>query len=308
LIIPKEVDIYSGYRYYDDDNIETIYKIQALKDVGFSLQEIKDFDQESFKNKYKNIKKEIVALKKKLNVISYLNKQKGEKIMKPFINDEIAIGKWKYSCSAENIEKFNAGETYIDKEAIQEIYFLPNGEGYWIFEGWTKGLIYHYKGMHYKYSINGDKMFLETYDENQEYEHTLVYEKVDSRKYTEEDIRISDDTNMPFEFDEGSAGSWIAVDWIGINDKFNYIPKVKTDLFLKGLSLLPNGDCFMEYASGNIAKMNWTKNYILSHNSRLASNYIIQEIDGETYLIMDWKSGDYVYAGEIYGCYVFKKQ
>ena len=72
LIIPKEVDIYSGYRYYDDDNIETIYKIQALKDVGFSLQEIKDFDQESFKKKYKNIKKEIVALKKKLNIISYL--------------------------------------------------------------------------------------------------------------------------------------------------------------------------------------------------------------------------------------------
>ena len=45
LIKPVKVDIYSGYRYYDESNIEIIYKIQLFKELGFSLQEIKNFEQ-----------------------------------------------------------------------------------------------------------------------------------------------------------------------------------------------------------------------------------------------------------------------
>ena len=76
-------------------------------------------------------------------------------------------------------------------------------------------------------------------------------------------------------------------------------------MFLKAISLLTNGDCFMERGK-HIDKIKWTKDYIL--DSITASNFIIQEIDGDEYLIMDWKSGDYVFGGEIFGCYVFKKQ
>ena len=40
-----------------------------------------------------------------------------------------------------------------DEEAFKELYFLPKGEGYWVFESWSKGVIYYFKGNHYKYSI-----------------------------------------------------------------------------------------------------------------------------------------------------------
>ena len=60
----------------------------------------------------------------------------------------------------------------------------------------------------------------------------------------------------------------------------------------------------VEYSNGRIDKIKWTRDYILS--TSLASQYIIKDIDNERYLIMDWKSGDYVYGGKIYGCYVFK--
>ena len=306
LIKPREVDIFTGYRYYDEDNIKTIYKIQLLKDLGFSLNEIKDFNDASFNKKFKDIEKEISELKKKLNLISYLNTQKGEKIMKPFINDEKVIGKWKYLYSTESLEKFNQGETYKDKEAFKELYFLPQGEGYWVFESWSKGVIYYFKGNYYKYSIIEDKLFVETYDENQEYEHTLVYVKENSKEYTKEEIKIKDNVDLPFTLDEKAVGSWLAIDWIPIKEKFSYVPKTDDDLFLKSLSLLPNGDCFKEFAEGRIDKIKWTKDFILT--SQTASNFIIQEIDGEEYLIMDWKSGDYTFGGEIYGCYVFKKQ
>lgn len=306
LITPREVDIYTGYRYYDNENVETVYKIQLLKELGFSLNEIKDFDENSFNKKFKDIKKEISDLKKKLKLISYLKIQKGEKIMKPFINDENVIGKWKYLCSTENLEEYNKGETYQDKEAFQELYFLPNGQGYWVFESWSKGVIYYFKGNYYKYFIADGKLFVETYDENQDYEHTLVYVKENSKEYTKEEIKIKDNVDLPFQLDEKAVGSWVAIDWISIKEKFSYVPKTSDDLFLKSLSLLPNGDCFKEFDEGQIDKIKWTKDYILGDIT--ASNYIIKEIDNQEYLIMDWKSGDYVFGGIIYGCYVFRKQ
>jgi len=306
LIKPREVDIYTGYRYYDEENVKTVYKIQLLKELGFSLGEIKDFDETSFNSKFKDIEKEIVNLKKKLKMISYLNNQKGEKIMKPFINDEKVMGKWKYVCSTESLEKFNNGETYQDKEILfKELYFLPQGQGYWVFESWSKGVIYHFKGNSYKYSIIDDKLFVEITNEDQEYLHILVYEKENGKEYTEEEIKIKDNVNLPFILDEKAIGSWASIDYIAIEEKFSYVPKSKDDLFLKGLSLLPNGDCFRELSNGEISKIKWTKDFILT--SQTASNFIIQEINNEEYLIMDWKSGDYVYGGEVFGCHVFKK-
>jgi len=37
LIKPAEVDKYTGYRYYDNENLERIYTILFLKDLNFSL-------------------------------------------------------------------------------------------------------------------------------------------------------------------------------------------------------------------------------------------------------------------------------
>ena len=42
LLVPAYVDIYTGYRYFDKENIDRMYEILALKDLGFSLEEIKN--------------------------------------------------------------------------------------------------------------------------------------------------------------------------------------------------------------------------------------------------------------------------
>ena len=246
LIKPAKTDIYSGYRYYDEFNLQTIYKILTLKSLGFSLQEIKEFDDNSFDKKTKDIKKQLKELKKNLKFISFLKNSKGEKIMKPFINDEQALGKWQYECSAETKENYLNGEFYVDSDAlVQELYFLPKGNGYWIFDGWTKGLMYHFKNITYKYEIEKDKLFLQTLDENQEYEHTLVFNRVDAKQYTKDEIEKKDNTDMPFVLDENAVGSWDCVEWISIDKKDQYTPsKNNRELFLKSLSLLENGDCF----------------------------------------------------------------
>lgn len=310
LITPAEVDKYTGYRFYDQKNVEQIYTIQMLKDLNFSLDEIKNFSDISLDKKYIQIKKEIKELNKKLQLISSLKIQKGDGNMKCFVNDEKAIGKWKYICSTLSREAYNNGDFYEDKDALlQELYFLPNGEGYWIFDRWTEGILYHFGGRIYRYTIEDNKLYLEMYDDNQEFEMMLVFTKENSKEYKLEELERKDNVDFPFVCDDYATGYYQVYSLIKYKDKesFDGRHNKRTDLFLKSINLLPNGDCFMEFNNGRINKINWTKDFILNKNQSTASNYILKRINGEDYLIMDWKSGDYIYAGEINCCYVFKK-
>ena len=42
LLVPERVDVFTGYRYYGDAQIKKLKLIQKLKDLGFSLDEIRD--------------------------------------------------------------------------------------------------------------------------------------------------------------------------------------------------------------------------------------------------------------------------
>ena len=41
LFKPQEIDLFSGYRYYSNNQLDDLKLILSLKDVGFSLEEIK---------------------------------------------------------------------------------------------------------------------------------------------------------------------------------------------------------------------------------------------------------------------------
>ena len=309
LIKPVEVDKYTGYRYYNEQNIEKIYQIQFLKDLGLSLKDIREFKDKSFEDELENIRRQIKDLKNKEKLVISLINLKGEKKMKPFINDEQAIGKWKYVGSALSKENFLNGDMVKDNDMLfQEIYFLPEGQGYWVFDRWTKGEMFHFTGVVYTYEIEDEKLYISICNEDGEFQIVCVYEKENSKEYKLEELERKDNINIPFVLDERAVGSWEAVDCIKYADKENYVPRqCERELFVKSLSVMANGDCFQEFNNGNLIKIKWTENYIIRPECSLASHYIIKTINNEQYLIMDWKSGDYVYGGEINCCYVFKK-
>lgn len=51
LLKPCYIDKYSGYRYYDEENIKQMNQILWLKKLGFSLDEIKKYDEKLVKTK-----------------------------------------------------------------------------------------------------------------------------------------------------------------------------------------------------------------------------------------------------------------
>ena len=42
ILIPKEVDDFTGYRYYSEEQVSTYHNIKTLQEAGFTLKEIKN--------------------------------------------------------------------------------------------------------------------------------------------------------------------------------------------------------------------------------------------------------------------------
>ena len=131
--------------------------------------------------------------------------------------------------------------------------------------------------------------------------------QVSDKEYSIDEIQNKDNVDVPFILDERAVGFWSAYSYIRYEQK-ETIKTIKKsdDIYLKSLSLSPNGEAVIETQNG-IFKVLWTKNSIIDKRDDTNSNYIIRTINGEDYLIMDWKSGDYIFGGKIFGCYVFKK-
>ena len=100
--------------------------------------------------------------------------------------------------------------------------------------------------------------------------------------------RIVDRIDYPFLNDPGILGQWKSVDFVSSIGEFT--PGKRTwpsDLFLKEVSFLPNGRVTPQVG------WTWTKGLVLNQSDRTASRYEIRNVEGKSFLFLEWKSGDY---------------
>lgn len=120
LLKPTKVDNFTGYRYYEENQIKTLEKIKQLQYAGFSLKDIKDLlketNQEKLNKQIENIKEEnskkIMILQKLKNTMA---KQTVELITNP---NFLIIGKITTLKERNSIKKIL---NQIDKK--QDNYF-----------------------------------------------------------------------------------------------------------------------------------------------------------------------------------------
>lgn len=76
LFKPIEVDLFTGYRYYKEEQLKDLNFINMLKNIGFSLEEIKNnwnnFSEELFLNKKMELLKQIEIKKESIKQIDEL--------------------------------------------------------------------------------------------------------------------------------------------------------------------------------------------------------------------------------------------
>lgn len=242
----------------------------------------------------------------------------------PFENDEKAIGKWELVDILPSRDQFcNIRPKYNGRKIATEIYFLPEGQKYWIW-GWTKDyLIWNNQvGTTYnKYSIESIDgqiyMFVEIilgkYVSNGAAPEIYVFKKADSIHYTKEEIMTHDRTNYPFINDESVLGGWISCDCVKSIDGFNPEKKIfsKENLWFKKIYFKENGELEQSYGDSKVITspyISWTKGLTLQHNAKLAPAYEIHRINGCDYLFIEWKSGDYVFGKRKPYYYVFNRE
>ena len=306
LLMPAYVDIYTGYRYFNEENIDRMNEILSLKDLGFSLDEIKKFSDEEIKNKIKDYKEKIKDLKRKLTTLKELSFKGKEALEMRFINDENAIGKWQLVGIAQNMESAKKEEFIPDDFRIRELYLMPNGKEYWVIS-WTKGII-KINGVEDPYEIIDDKMYV-TINSNFDESKIAVYKKIDNKEYNSEDICIRDNIDLKFIEDKNIVGFWKSIDCIFNKNNFN--PEIKQypgELYLTDISVSPDAKVIINFSDGEIKKSSYTKGciYNLCYDDT-ACKYELKTINGKEYMIIEWKSGDYVFGGFVVCYYVLEK-
>ncbi len=227
-----------------------------------------------------------------------------------FINDEAAIGKWKNIGWTDGTNECSLKYLNGKSDEFEDLYFLPNGEAYWIFEGWTKGiLLIHYGGdepvLTYRYDIHRldgkDYLFLRLDDK------TEVFVKTDSSHYEKEKLGNHDNIDMPFVNDDKVIGTWTSV---GFGSKYfaeNFSPDQKCDgLYLKSIKFSADGELIQKYMD-EVWHDRWTNGFVLNLHRTTAAAYKIRRINGSDYLFMEWKMGNYIYGGFKPDYYVFER-
>ena len=100
---------------------------------------------------------------------------------------------------------------------------------------------------------------------------------------------------------------WNAFDFIRNRDNFD--PTRKTwnggELFLQRVEFLSDGR-MITVTKSRESMLNWTKGLELNKYCKTACAYEIVEHEGKEFLILEWKSGDYSFAGKIH-YYVFTR-
>jgi len=327
LLIPDYIDNFTGYRYYGPEKITEMRRITELKEIGFSLDEIKKYsdaksDDErtqlinekyfSLTNLSENIAKQLEKLKIiKQNIIIGEEKMSID-LNTQFEDDERVIGRWDFITTADNKNNFILGGEYKNETGFEVIYFLPEGKEYWGFS-WTKNYlkISFGDGMLCPYEIfeiNGEKYMFIEYDRG-ESDNIWVLKQRDKKSYSKLEIRQLDYIGLPFENDEEVIGKWVSVDTLKNIQDFDPDKKsYKNEFYYKTAEFLPEGKLINLFGD-RYYNYQWTKGTTLlcSGDGTTAPAYEIRNINGIDYLFIEWKSGDYIYGKRKPGYYVFRR-
>lgn len=117
LLQPCYIDKYSGYRYYNEENIKQMNEILYLKKLGFSLEEIKKYDEKLVKNKIEEYQEKIIQYTSNINILKDIDNTspKGEEVKKTkkkfkfngyYKKDYRIIGFWKTIALLKKNQRF----------------------------------------------------------------------------------------------------------------------------------------------------------------------------------------------------------
>ena len=150
----------------------------------------------------------------------------------------------------------------------------------------------------------------------------LLYRQTEHAALTDLESRAYvDDVDLPKLPDPEAEGEWVTVATTGDAHGFTLrdLPKERNGFWILGATFNQKGFCVRHYAreGGTTDRISDYTRYespregirgaVLNPLMRVAEGYLIREIEGEDYLFIQHKSGDYMYGGRTPLWYVFRR-
>ena len=341
VLCADHIDQATGYRYYRQDKIKTFQLIEQLKQLDFSLDEIKQFlvctpvqQCRIYRDKKDAIMKGIHQKHRQIGQIdaNCQTTQPGvlpitvEMLRMPFEDDPSVIGKWAYCGDLVKPQPFLQEDLLKQSEVLQKhLYFLPGGCHVWTYF-WSKG--YVYVALHefnvivpcpYRIFRVGDATYMEIdwmvdIFVGDTHECTVrIYKQEDAKEYTERETRVGrDNIDVPYIADGRAMGEWETVDLVRKPEEFDCQKRCcQGDFWIVDMQFFTRGVCSQtRRAAGGLYRkgLRYSAGVVLDPEEEFAQHYRIFTEQGEDYLIMEHKSGDYSYGGEINCYYVFRRK
>lgn len=226
------------------------------------------------------------------------------------------IGKWEIVDTINNSQTFNLNkkQNVVNNPPFKEIYFMPNGQKYWVFEGWKNNKLFvHYGGdepiLCFEFNIkkinNQDFMFLNVTDyDNKQY--IMVLKQVSNKTYTVYEIGRRENVSLDFVLDKNILGRWKSVSFVSNINEFTG-KEYDDTLWLKNITFKNDGTVIREYFNESWQDK-WTKGKVLDLKKQVVSNYSFKTINNKQYMFLEWKMGNYVYGELSAEYYVFVKE
>lgn len=257
VLMPEYVDKFTGYRYYTSEQISVFFRITALKKAGFSLSEIKNM-LDKFKSD-----EEILCL--------FENKR--ESLIKTLSDlDE-------------------AKRIILGEEQMYKVSFInDNGALKAVTSKFDSNNQNEARENLAKEILKNGYQRVSCFCTNGELFNNDVYISCEVIKLKKTPIKLNDNIDLPFENDERVIGKWEAVGEYTLKEDF-YGDVDHRATAMKTIYFLPDGERYWCYG--------WTKGKLLcrSGDGSTVNDYTLEEYDGETYMFVSYKSGEYRFGG-----------
>lgn len=339
VLCADRVDAESGYRYYAPEKIKTFRLIEQLKQLDFSLDEIKQFLACSHTEQcriYAEKKLTIMRNIRRMNLqVNQIDENCGnvqpntipllkEILTMPFEDDPQVVGKWRYCGDSETRERLYDEYSLIKKETQHEyLYFLPGGCQTWMYF-WSKDYLYYilpafnvvvpnpYRVFHIGNATYMEiEWMVDMFIHNSEQSSILIYKQENTQRYSERETHAArDNVDIPFVADDRLIGEWETVDLVYHPCDFRVDQRQCSGGFwLVKMQFFNRGNCIQSRHCGDYQiGLKYSAGMIIDTMSERVHHYQIHTEQGVDYLIMEHKYTDYDYLGKVPYYYVLKRK
>ncbi len=213
------------------------------------------------------------------------------------------------------------------------ICMLPNGAPWWMF-CWSRGVLYTMSAYntiipnpYALWELDGERYMTVRYAAGGcLYQGGdpiwLLYRQTEHAALTELESRaFVDEVVLPAINDPAIVGEWVTVGYTDDPESFTMrdVSRDRSSFWIIGVAFNERNVCLRRYAQGGrISELIYVytryedtsrsvRGAVLTRSNHIAEGYLLREVEGETLLFIQHKSGDYIYGGREPHWYVFRR-